>query len=104
MRLIDVGQGDSILIQLPQNQGTYLIDTGGQIDFPKEKWQRRKHSFSIGKDLLSPVLKSRGIKKLDKVFITHAHADHMGALKDLATEIKIKRIYIAKNAAKKKNS
>lgn len=102
VRLIDVGQGDSILIQLPQNQGTYLIDTGGQIDFPKEKWQRRKHSFSIGKDLLSPVLKSRGIKKLDKVFITHAHADHMGTLKDLATEIKMKRIYIAKNAAKKK--
>lgn len=100
--MIDVGQGDSILIQLPRNKGNYLIDTGGQIAFPKEDWQKRKHPFSIGQDLLTPVLKSKGIAKLDKVFITHAHADHMGALKELATEIKIKRIYFAKNAAKKK--
>ncbi|MHC5280989.1 DNA internalization-related competence protein ComEC/Rec2 [Listeria kieliensis] len=100
--MIDIGQGDSILIQLPRNKGNYLIDTGGQIAFPKENWQKRKHSFSIGQDLLTPVLKSKGIAKLDKVFITHAHADHMGALKELASEIKIKRIYFAKNAAKKK--
>ncbi|HDU7341405.1 TPA: DNA internalization-related competence protein ComEC/Rec2 [Listeria monocytogenes] len=33
---IDVGQGDSILIQLPYNQGNYLIDTGGQLPFEKE--------------------------------------------------------------------
>ena len=38
--IIDVGQGDSILIHLPFGQGNYLIDTGGRLQFPAEPWQK----------------------------------------------------------------
>ena len=43
---IDVGQGDSVLIKLPYNRGTYMIDTGGRLHFPEEKWQKRNKSIS----------------------------------------------------------
>ncbi len=36
---IDVGQGDSILITTPFNRKTYLIDTGGKLNFGKRKSQ-----------------------------------------------------------------
>lgn len=41
VQVIDVGQGDSILITLPFNRGNYLIDTGGQITFPMEMWKKK---------------------------------------------------------------
>ncbi|EGD3652395.1 DNA internalization-related competence protein ComEC/Rec2, partial [Listeria monocytogenes] len=52
---IDVGQGDSILIQLPYNQGNYLIDTGGQLPFEKEAWAKKRKPFTIGESTLTPV-------------------------------------------------
>lgn len=98
---IDVGQGDAILIQLPKNKGNYLIDTGGQMDFKEEKWQKRRRPFSVGKNILIPVLKSKGIGKLDKVIATHSDADHIGALEELSNEITIKNFYHGEGAASK---
>ncbi|MBS4202834.1 DNA internalization-related competence protein ComEC/Rec2 [Lederbergia citrea] len=98
---IDVGQGDSILIKLPYNRGTYLIDTGGQISFPIEDWQKRKNPFHVGEDIVLPLLKSKGISKLDKVILTHSDMDHMGAAQELLEEISIKEIIISKNSWQK---
>ena len=98
---IDVGQGDSILIKLPYNRGIYLIDTGGRIEFPVEEWQRRRKSFRVGDDVLLPLLKSKGISKIDKLILTHNDVDHMGAASELLGKIKIEEIYISPNASKK---
>ncbi|HJV30748.1 MAG TPA: DNA internalization-related competence protein ComEC/Rec2, partial [Bacillales bacterium] len=40
--MIDVGQGDSLLIHLPFNKGNYLIDTGGTMHFEEEEWKSKK--------------------------------------------------------------
>nr|WP_255387543.1 DNA internalization-related competence protein ComEC/Rec2 [Listeria sp. ILCC792] len=98
---IDVSQGDSILIQLPRNAGTFLIDTGGTLPFAKEEWQRKQKEFSIGTNVLAPSLKARGVKQLDKVFITHADADHMEALDELAKEMRIEQLYISAGSGQK---
>lgn len=98
---IDVGQGDSILIQLPYNQGNYLIDTGGQLPFEKEAWAKKRKPFTIGGSTLSPVLKSKGINSLDKVIITHSDADHMEGLDDLQKNITINELIYAKGAENK---
>ncbi|MFE8703233.1 DNA internalization-related competence protein ComEC/Rec2 [Cytobacillus sp. FJAT-54145] len=92
--MIDVGQGDSILIKLPYNKGTYLIDTGGTLQFSQEKWKKKKDPFDIGKDVVVPFLKSKGITKLDKLILTHGDMDHMGGAPALLKAIKVKEIVL----------
>jgi len=68
---IDVGQGDSILIETPEGKNI-LIDAG---DGPTD-WS----SWDAGDRIVVPFLKKRGIKKLDYVLMSHAHNDHIGGL------------------------
>lgn len=89
---LDVGQGDAILIRLPYDQEIYLIDTGGTIRPNKEEWQRKKHEFSVGNDILIPYLQKEGIKKIDKLIITHGDADHIGAAQQLLSNITVKEV------------
>lgn len=87
---VDIGQGDSIFIQAPFNQETILIDTGGQINFEKETWKVRK---KLHESAVISYLKSRGVSRLDKVFITHGHVDHFGDLLSIGQKIPIKILY-----------
>lgn len=89
---LDVGQGDAILIRLPYDQEIYLIDTGGTICLNKEEWQRKKHEFSVGNDILIPYLQKEGIKKIDKLIVTHGDADHIGAAQELLSNITVKEV------------
>lgn len=98
--MIDVGQGDAILIRLPNHQGDFLIDTGGQITYEKEAWKVRSNEQSLAKRTLIPYLKSEGITKLDAVFITHAHLDHFGALEELSDAIQIDEVVFPKGSDK----
>lgn len=59
LTFIDVGQGDSILLELPHNKGNVLIDTGGN------------KKYNLSKNILIPFLKSKGIKQIDYLIITH---------------------------------
>lgn len=64
LRLIDVGQGDSTLIQTPNNQNI-LIDGGGNEE------------YDIGKNVVIPYLLSRKINKIDYLIISHFDTDHV---------------------------
>jgi len=81
IKFIDVGQGDSILIQT--QEGNYLIDTGGNIF----------GNFDIGKNILYPYLEKEGIFKLKGVFISHFDVDHCKSLPYLIDNMEIE-IYI----------
>ena len=61
IRIIDVGQGDSILIY--SNGMSAMIDFGDNVD--------------DGADLMGS-LRSYGIKRLDCMIITHYDSDHIG--------------------------
>jgi len=65
---LDVGQGDAILVGLP-DQRTLLVDAGpaGQ-------------SFDAGASIVAPALWSLGIRHLDAVVLSHAHNDHLGGM------------------------
>ncbi|MFD1705469.1 DNA internalization-related competence protein ComEC/Rec2 [Siminovitchia sediminis] len=98
---IDVGQGDSILIKLPYNRGTYLIDTGGQLTFPREEWEERTAPYQVGRDTLIPLLKSKGIHRIDKLILTHSDIDHIGAANDVLKELRVGEIWISPNSWEK---
>ncbi|MGL4697335.1 DNA internalization-related competence protein ComEC/Rec2 [Enterococcus larvae] len=95
---IDVGQGDSILIHAPFHQEAILIDTGGKLMFSKEEWKVRQNQKTNAEYTVIPFLKSRGIKKLDKVFITHSDTDHMGDLLSISEKIFITAVYFPEGA------
>ncbi len=70
--LIDVGQGDSIL--LISNNQVCLIDTGGKKAFSNEE----EISHPISNNITLPLLKSLGYRKIDYLFLTHGDEDHSG--------------------------
>ncbi len=92
MLLIDVSQGDCILIRLPYNQGNILIDTGGITTYEKETWQERKSQFSLAKTRIIPYLKSIGVSELDFLILTHGDYDHMGEAQNLINNFKINSV------------
>ncbi|MDQ0414434.1 DNA internalization-related competence protein ComEC/Rec2 [Mesobacillus stamsii] len=91
---LDVGQGDSIFIRLPYNQGNYLIDTGGVLLFAKEDWQLKRSLYDPGEKIVVPFLKSEGIRSLDKLILTHGDADHIGGSLAVFNEIGVKQLLI----------
>ncbi|WP_255298442.1 DNA internalization-related competence protein ComEC/Rec2 [Brevibacillus dissolubilis] len=76
---IDVGQGDSALVEIGKEK-VYLIDGGGTPIFPKAEWQQRRDPFEVGKDTLLPFLKARGIEHIDTLVLTHGDNDHVGGI------------------------
>lgn len=87
--MLDVGQGDAIVVELPYRSEVLLIDLGGQFHFPQEEWMKRKSEFEVGRDSILPYLKYRGINKVDKIIISHGHFDHFGGIQGLLGQIEI---------------
>ena len=86
--MLDVGQGDSLLVVSPGGK-TLLIDGGGAFSgFPG----REVHNgVDPGEDAVSPYLWWRGFRKLDVVALTHAHQDHLGGLTAILDNFHVSR-------------
>jgi competence protein ComEC len=69
---LDVGQGESLLIELP-NGKTLIMDGGGFY----------KNSLDVGKRVVAPYLWSRGIQNIDYMVATHSDNDHIRGLYSL---------------------
>lgn len=98
IKIIDVGQGDSILLY--SKGKSVLIDTGGKINYDKNYISK-----TVTKYTTIPLLKSLGIKKLDYVLLTHGDLDHMGEIFYLKDHFSVDKIYInqgSKNNLEKK--
>lgn len=98
IKIIDVGQGDSILLYSKGKSA--LVDTGGKINYDKNYISK-----TVTKYTTIPLLKSLGIKKLDYVLLTHGDLDHMGEIFYLKEHFSIGKIYINqgfKNSLEKK--
>ena len=80
--MLDVGQGDSLLLELPFNKGNILIDTGGLVN----------SSYSLSKNITIPYLKSLSIKKIDYLILSHGDYDHVGAAINLVNNFKVKNV------------
>lgn len=86
IKMIDVGQGDSILIYSKGKSS--LIDTGGKVAYDANE------SSTITKYTTIPLLKSLGIRKLNYLFLTHGDKDHAGEAINLEKNFQVDNIYL----------
>ncbi len=68
--MLDIGQGDSFIMH--SKNKTIMIDTGGKVVYTSKKWAKKSKS-SIVSNITIPYLKSKGIKKIDFLVLTHGH-------------------------------
>ncbi|HSJ15253.1 MAG TPA: DNA internalization-related competence protein ComEC/Rec2 [Longimicrobiales bacterium] len=81
LHAIDVGQGDAIAIRTPRGRWL-LVDAG-----------MRSQRWDAGRSRVVPYLLRAGVRRIDLLVLTHAHADHIGGARavfeafDVATVI-----------------
>jgi competence protein ComEC len=78
LTFIDVGNGDSILIEFPKGK-RMLIDGGGL----------REDRFDIGKNVIAPFLWKKKIRRVDTLVLTHPDPDHLKGLNFIASQFSI---------------
>lgn len=76
---LDVGQGDSIFIELPTNE-TMLIDAS-------------VNAYGNG---IVQYIEEQGYNRIDYLVATHPHADHIGGMRKVIKSLEIGKIYMPK--------
>lgn len=84
VHVIDVGQGDCVLVRTPGGRA-FLFDTGGTRD----------GAFDVGGRVDVPYLLHYGVRKVDAVFLTHAHEDHAGGCGSILRQMPVGKVYTA---------
>lgn len=101
---LDVGQGDSALVTMPDGT-TLLIDGGGKPSMrPKTsdtKTSEEGEPFypdvrGIGDAVVSEFLWNRGLDHVDYILATHADADHIDGLSDIANNFDVRSAIVAR--------
>lgn len=95
---VNVGQGDCIVIELPHRQQIVVIDAGGLLRFEQEKWKDRQQPYEVGRQVVVPYLKGRGIQTIDTFILTHADADHVEGAEEVLREVRVKEVHITPNS------
>ncbi len=78
LTLIDVGHGDSILIEFPKGK-KMLIDGGGLYE----------DRFDMGKNVIAPLLWKKKVRRIDTLVLTHPDPDHLKGLNFIASQFSI---------------
>lgn len=75
LTVLDVGQGLAAVVRTRRHVLVY--DTG----------PRYPGGFDAGRDVLAPYLESLGIERIDRLLISHHHADHTGGAAGLLARV-----------------
>ena len=81
--IIDVGQGNAALLELPRGYHV-LIDGGGFSD---------NSSFDMGAQVVGPLLWRKKIKTIDALILTHPNSDHLNGLLYIAEHFNVKEVW-----------
>lgn len=83
VKVLDVGQGDAILIRTGQQ--TILIDTGDDKYYEADKKGKTNNQ-------LFEALAKENVTTIDKLILTHAHADHIGKSAKVIEQYEVKEL------------
>lgn len=79
--MLDVGQGESIVVQFP-NGRSMTIDAGAASD-----------TFDLGERVVVPALWALGVRRLDWLLVTHPDLDHIGGAAAVADALDVREIW-----------
>jgi len=79
--VLDVGQGDALFFETPRGK-RYMVDSGG--------WSP---GWNSGIGVIIPFLKSENIDRLEGLFLTHPHADHIGGAAEILSAVRVDTVY-----------
>jgi len=82
LTVLDVGQGDCLVLRSPRGR-SWLVDAGGGFD----------SRFDLGEAVVGPYLWSQGVRRLEGVVVTHAHPDHVGGLPSLLRAFRMGEVW-----------
>lgn len=86
--MLDVGQGDALLVEMPDGR-VMMVDVGGAIMLGPDPGERA----------VVPVLRNKRIDRIDVFVASHPHPDHIGALATVADAIAIGEVWDTGEAA-----
>ena len=97
---LDVGQGDSALVTMPDGS-TLLVDGGGRPDYRPRVDDEDADDFErdargVGEAVVSEYLWHRGLSRVDYVLATHADADHIDGLGAVLRSFKVEAALVAR--------
>jgi len=95
LTVLDVGQGDALFLAFPNGE-TWLVDAGrGAI----EQRDGYRIGEAVGETVVRPFLRARGLKRLDRIWLSHAHHDHMAGLVAVLGEFPTRSLNVGPNPA-----
>jgi competence protein ComEC len=89
--VLDVGQADATLVELPAGRAL-LVDAGGPpwLSAPSEG---AAAAFDIGERVVLPALRAMGISRLDGLVITHADPDHVQGARGVLRRLRVRSVW-----------
>jgi len=85
-----VGGGATILVELP-NGRNFLYDAGSSLSYTR-----------AGEGTTAPALWSRGIERVDAVFISHPHFDHYKDILPLVDRFGVRQVFVPPTFVRKR--
>jgi len=80
LTVFDVGQGLSAMIETKQH--VLVFDTGAKYS----------SQYDMGSAVVIPYLKTKGIKSVDTLLVSHGDNDHIGGAKSIIEQTQVKKI------------
>jgi len=88
--MLDVGQGDGIVIRTPRGH-TILIDTGGRLERGPAAGGESPAEV-VGERIVLGYLRRSGVRTIDLLVITHPHGDHVGGCFPIVNALRVDAI------------
>ena len=90
--MIDVQQGDAMLVQPSWSSENWLIDTGGKLSWTEDSETTIDENFADR--TIVPALRGLNVDTIDYLVITHVDADHFGNIGKVLKNFQVKHIII----------
>ncbi|WP_047986344.1 DNA internalization-related competence protein ComEC/Rec2 [Ornithinibacillus californiensis] len=88
--MLDIGQGDAIVIELPFRKGVFLVDAGAKVGFGEQELSDANY-----RRIIKPFLQYKGIQKIDAIFISHEDGDHAGSVHHILEDFFVENIVVS---------